>query len=159
MQHIKRTWPALFAVLVLAITFFLPGYSPASGAPAAVPTPITQAPFNAQPKIVNFWEPGDTVTADERVCVDSAGYSVLDLHYILDQTTVNTATLTLEHSNITSGGYAVTLLYPDGIAVVTNNAADAADMKQYHVFGRLTCINADVTNSNSLGLGVVGELK
>lgn len=158
-MKLNRTWPALLGILALVVSLWMPSYSPASGAPVAVPTPITQAPYNAQPSIVQFWAPGDTVTADERSCANSTGYSTLDLHYILDQTTVNTATLTLEHSNITSGGYADTLLYPDGVAVVSANAADAADMKQFHVFGVRTCILADVTNSNSLGIAVVGEFK
>jgi hypothetical protein len=155
---IKRTWPALVGILALVLSFWLPMSSPANGAPAAVPTPITQSAFNARASVVEFWPAGDTIAADERACVDSTGFSVLDLHYILDQTTTNTTTLTLEYSNITSG-YADTLIYPDGVAVVSANTSDTADMKQFHVFGRRTCIIADVANTNSLGIAVVGELK
>lgn len=154
------TWAVATLAIILLIVSSLSGGSPSVfGAPAAVPTPITQYPFNPRPALVEFWAPGSTITADGHRCVDSAGYSTVDLHYIFDQTTVNTTTLTIEYSNMTTGGYTDALLYPDGIAIVSANAADAADMKQFPVFGAKTCVDANVTNSNSLGLGVVGLFK
>lgn len=160
MNNKSQFYPWIIALMAIALLVgsYLPGYTPVSGAPAAVPTPITQAPFNPSPRIAEFFAPGGTITADTRACANSAGYSTLDLHYIIDQTTVNTVTLTIEYSLIRSG-YTDALLYPDGVAIVAANAADAADMKQFHVFGDRTCINADVTNSNSLGIAGVGEFK
>jgi hypothetical protein len=141
----------VFAVAIVAGSFLLP--APAvQGAPHAIPTPITQSPRTAAPKVINFWSSATGLTSDTRSCVNIAGYNTLDLHYVIDQGTVNTTTLTLQFSNI-SGAYV------NGLAVVTANAADTADLKQYNVFGNEVCLYADVVNSNAWTITAVGIAK
>ena len=125
----------------------------AEGAPSAIGTPIVQYPMQPAAKHVDFWEEATALTADTRSsCVGVAGYSTIDLHYNIDQGTVNTTTLTLEFSVIDAR-------YPDGVNVVATNAADAEDIKQYNVFGEEMCLYADLTNSNAWTVTAQGVLK
>lgn len=158
---IAHKWGQRLAVaalaLIIAFVGLFPLYAtaPASvlGAPAAAPTPIAQYARNAEPMTVAFWDAATGLTADTRsACFDVSGYSTLDLHYVIDQGTVNTTTLKLQFSNI-SGAYV------DGIAVVTANAADTSGLVQYNLFGRSVCLYADVVNANSWSVRAVGVVK
>jgi hypothetical protein len=125
---------------------------PVSGAPLAAPTPITQYAGNNAPKLLPFWS-ASSLTADGRSsCFNVGGYNTLDVHYILDQGTTNTTTVNLQFTNVKNS-------YITGAAMVTSNAADASDMKQFNVFGDRVCLYADVTNSNALSLTAVGLVK
>lgn len=155
MNTIKRKafWPAILGVmLVLALFTGTLMQTPVEGAPLGAPTPIAQYPTNPQPRLVSFWSAA-SLTADARsTCFDLSGYNTLDLQYILDQGTTNTTTVNLQFSNIPGS-------YVSGVAVVTANAADATDLKEFNLFGGRTCLYADVTNSNSLSVTVVGLAK
>ena len=71
---------------------------------------------------------------------------------MLDQTNVNTVTLTLQFSNDGEN-------WTDGAALATSNAADAALLQQVNVFGKYARVYANVTNSNPLTVTVIGVLK
>jgi hypothetical protein len=136
-------------VLVLALAFGIMGMPQAdvSAAPAAIPTPasvtrpagdgfVTFNPFSGTPSITT-----DTTST----CFDVGGRSVIDVLYVIDQTDVNTVTLTSKWS--IDGTTTVS-----GINLVAANAADASDMVQLQVFGRYFCILADVSNTNAVAI-------
>lgn len=154
MKNMRTFLPGLLIALLLFVGLLTgPILDTAQGAPVAVPTPITQYNWNPQPKTLEFFAGETSLTEDTRsTCHNIAGYSTLDLHYVIDQGTVNTTTVTLEFSNIADN-------YPDGVAVVTANAADSADIKQFNLFGSQVCLYADVTNSNAWEITAVGLAK
>lgn len=142
----------LMAALIVSPVFNL-APELVQGAPAPAPTPITQYQREDSPRIVEFWGSATALTADTRsTCYDLAGYNNIDIHYIIDQGTVNTTTVTLEHSNNNS-------TYPDGINVVASNAADADVMQQYPLFGKWTCLYANLTNANTFTITAIGLAK
>jgi hypothetical protein len=155
-MNIKRNiYPLIVGFVAVALLVgSLVGIQPntVQGAPAAIPTPITQFMRQPAPKVINFWSTATALTADTRSCVNIDGYNTLDLHWIIDQGTVNTTTLTLQFSNITDS-------YVNGVAVATNNAADSTDLNQFQVFGRNVCLHANLTNSNAFTLTAVGLAK
>lgn len=125
---------------------------PVQGAPLSAPTPITQYVGNSEPRILPFWSAA-SLTADGRSsCFNVGGYSTIDIHYIIDQGTTNTATVNLQFTNVKNS-------YITGVAMVSSNAADASDMKEFNLFGDRVCLYADVTNSNALSLTAVGLVK
>lgn len=140
------------ALALLAASVF--GIQPnvVQGAPNAIPTPISQYTSQPAPKVINFWATATALTADTRSCVNIDGYNTLDLHWIIDQGTVNTTTLTLQFSNITDS-------YVDGVAVATANTADSTDFQQFQVFGRNVCLHANLANANAWTLTAVGLAK
>lgn len=77
---------------------------------------------------------------------------VVDLQTVADQTLIaaaaNTVTLKLQFSN--DG-----VNWVDGATVLTANAADATDMTQQAVYGKLARINVDVSNTNPVTLSVI----
>ena len=155
MSHRKVGWPLAIA-LALALAWFggsLIGQTPVQSAPLAAPTPIAQYAWNPQPRLVEFWGTATGLTTDTRsACHDLSGYNTLDLHYVIDQGTLNTTTLKLQFSNIDAN-------YVDGVSVAAANVADASGLQQYSVFGRTVCLYADVTNSNAWTVTAVGLAK
>ncbi|MCL4863382.1 MAG: hypothetical protein KJZ93_28520 [Caldilineaceae bacterium] len=155
MSNKRAFLPLMIVVLVLAALLgpmVLAPVPDVQAAPAAAPTPITQYPRNPAPRVANFWQAPTALTADARTCVNVDGFNVLDLHYIIDQGTVNTTTVTLQFSNIDGA-------YVSGPAVVSANTADTADMKQFQVYGRWACLHVDVSNSNPWTITAVGLVK
>lgn len=151
----KKLFLPLLIVLMLAAALFsttLWQLEPVQGAPLSAPTPITQSVWNGEPKILPFWSAA-SLTADARsACFNVGGYGTLDLHYIIDQGTTNTTTVNLQFSNVANS-------YVSGLAMVSANAADATDLKEFNVFGDRVCLYADVTNSNALSITAVGLVK
>lgn len=132
----------LVAVLLLAGVATV--LAPASGAPAAIPTPaaVTRpassgftvyTPFNGQ----------TYTTTTTSSCVDVVRASVVDVVYVIDQTTTNTTTLTALWS--IDGSTLVT-----GTAIASAVAVDTTDMQQLVVFGRYLCVRATTANTNSV---------
>lgn len=142
-----------FALLLAVMIGTMPSV-PATAAPPAAPTPITMNAREADPRIANFWGIDEvSVAASGRSsCFDLSGYNNIDLFYKIDQTTTNTVTLKLQYSNDL-------VTYVDGINVVADNAADANALAPFPVFGRYTCVYATVTNTNTLGITVIGVAK
>jgi hypothetical protein len=138
---------ATFSVLLGLLLFALLGLAmlpqaPAAAAPAAAPTPVSVTrPVGAEPKVVEVWK-SRVITGDTTApCIDVGAYSVVDGQWQIDQTAVNTVTVTTQWSIDGS-------LITDGADLVASNGADASDIQQAQVFGRYLCPMADVTNSN-----------
>ncbi len=141
----------LLAVLVplvlfaLALTMVSGGSGAALAAPAAAPTPVSVTRPGGNGAFVTFdLFNSAVITADATsACVDIGKYAVADVQYTIDQTAVNTVTLTSKFS--VDGGTLVS-----GVNVVASNAADATDMQQLQLFGRYFCLLADVANSETV---------
>jgi hypothetical protein len=115
--------------------------STVTAAPPAMPTPDSASRQGKTPRDAIFFS-ARALAADTRSdCIESAGYDLMDIQYTVDQSTTNTITLKIQMSNDL-------VTYIDGLSAVSANAADASDMKQFQLFGRWTCINADVANAN-----------
>jgi hypothetical protein len=129
-----------------------------TAAPAAAPTPVSVTlPSGPVPEYPVFFNGNGPITADTRSsCFEVPDYSVVDLQYLIDQTiadnVVNTTTLKLQFSNDL-------VTYVDGINVVASNTADASSLQPFAIFGRYTCVYADVSNTNPITLTVVGVVK
>lgn len=152
----NRSGLAFVAVLVaLVMLVSLSRGFDASAAPAAAPTAVA---VNVYPSgssdwaMAEFW-PGTAITSDRRsTCVESAGFSIADIQYNIDQGTTNTTTLTLQFTNDK-------VTYSNGVNVVASNAADASDLQPFALYGRYVCLYADVTNSNAVTVTAIGVLK
>ena len=142
--------------LMIALSALMSGTAAVQAEPLAAPTPISvdRAPSTALVALVY----DGSITADTRLgCVQSANYNKADVMYTIDQGTVNTTTLKLQFTNDTPG--ATGAAYVDGLSIVASNAADATDLQQFQLFGAWTCVYADVTNTNPLGVKVTVLLK
>lgn len=133
-------------VLVLALVFgvlFQP-QATVQAAPQAAPTPVSVTrPAGDGVQVIEVWD-AEVIAADTTAtCVDIGTASVIDAQYQIDQTDVNTVTLTTQWS---INGELIT----DGVDVVASNAADASEMVQVQAFGRYICPKADVANTNDV---------
>ena len=138
----------VLAVLALALLFgALIGGGGVTAAPLAAPTPVSVTqPVRTQPQLYTLMNAA--LTADTRgSCWELGVYSVADIQYTIDQSTTNTVTLKLQYTNDQA-------TFTDGASLVTDNAADASGMNQYPLFGRFTCLYADVTNTNTVTITV-----
>lgn len=135
------------SLLLLALLVTFP-VMPVTGAPMAAPTPNAATErTNGLPQMYTFFN-ATTMTADTTSsCFELANYDVMDLYYNIDQGTVNTTTLTLKFGNTESA-------LVSGINIVAANAADANNLQPFQVFGRYTCIYADVANTNTITITV-----
>lgn len=147
--------PILFAIALLLVALMFASFNmpeSVTAAPPAAPTAVSNAAAqsNSPSALVVAFSP-QQITADSRACFDASGHEKADIHWKIDQGTVNTTTLRLQHTNYTPNAFAD---YVNGAAIVSSNAADASDMAQLQVFGAWTCVQADVANSNALSLTV-----
>ncbi len=159
MKTIRAYATATAAIVLVASLLALFALAPVDGtlaAPAAAPTPVAAVQRSPAPEFPQFFRT-KVITEDTRSdCFEVPDYAVVDLQYLIDQTAVagapNTTTLKLQFSNDL-------VTYIDGTNVVSGNVADGSDLQQYQLFGRHTCVYADVTNSNPLTLTVSGVVK
>jgi hypothetical protein len=145
----------LVAVTLLFAGLLLAGMNTAQAAqpgPLMAPTPVSvSAAAAASGEAVLFST--SVLTADTYSArVPVAAFQRTDIQHVLDQTDVNTVTLTLQFSNDGEN-------WTDGAALATSNAADAALLQQVAVFGKYARVYANVTNSNPLTVTVIGVLK
>lgn len=143
----KRVFGVVMAgALVMALLFgiMLAPQGDVMAAPQAAPTPVSVTrPAGAGAQIIEVWD-AVPITADTTAtCVDIGAASVIDAQYQIDQTDVNTVTLTTQWS---INGELIT----DGVDIVASNAADASEMVQVQAFGRYICAKADVANTNTV---------
>ena len=160
MKKNSTVWLVVVAVMLLAL--LLVPLSTAQSTipqPLAIPTPVTAPAHSTAPNAPEFplFFNAKTLTEDTRSgCFEVPEYSVMDLQWLIDQTLVgvvpNTTTLKIQYSNDGTN-------FVDGASFVSANVADAADMQQYHLFGRYTCIYADVSNTQTVTVTVVGTVK
>ncbi len=159
MKTVRTYATAAAAVLLVAsllVAFTLMPTSGTQAAPAAAPTPVAAVQRSPAPEFPQFFRT-KVITEDTRSdCFEVPDYAVVDLQYLIDQTAVagapNTTTLTLQFTNDL-------VTYVDGVNVVAANAADASDMQQFQLFGRHTCVYANVTNSNPVTVTALGVVK
>lgn len=141
------TMVLLFAVMAA----FAPMSDVAVAAPAAAPTPVANYP--AADYTFAVFQPATAITADTNTnWVPVERWSKGDFQTVIDQTNVNTVTVTLQFSN---DGVNI----EDGAVLVSANAADADDLEQYFVFGRYARINYNVTNTNTVTVATTAVLK
>lgn len=144
-----KAWAPVIVALVLAAAIFgalamLPAAESAQAAPAAIPTPVSVTrPAGDGYVTFNPFTTAAVAADTTSTCFDVGGRSVIDVLYVIDQTDVNTITLTSKWS--IDGTTTVS-----GVNLVASNAADASDMTQLQVFGRYFCILADVANTNTV---------
>ncbi len=151
---------AIVAVVLLALLLVPLGTAKATiPQPLAIPTPVT-APAHSTalnaPEFPLFFNAKPLAADTRSSCFEVPEYSIIDLQWLIDQTLVgtaaNTTTLKLQYSNDDVN-------YVDGASFVSANAADAGDMQQYNLFGRYTCIYADVSNTQTVTVTVIGTVK
>jgi hypothetical protein len=139
------------ALAILAGTF----YYPTQAAPNAAPTPIAAPGAAGTPTNVVFWD-RTALTEDTQSPVFAGGaYNRLDLQYTIDQTatgTVNTTTLTFQTS-------CTGREWDTGVAIVTDNAADATGVIVLPNSCRYQSVNANVSNSTAVTVTVLGIAK
>lgn len=140
---------------LLAVFAMVPAGS-TQAAPSFAPTPVAAVQRSPAPEFPLFFN-AKVLTADTRSdCFEVPDYSIVDLQYIVDQTIVaaaaNTTTLTLQWSNDNAN-------YVNGLAVATNNVTDTSDLQQFQLFGRHTCVYADVSNTNPVTITALGVVK
>lgn len=140
-------------MLALLVGVMLAPQGDVSAAPQAIPTPVSVTrPASAGVRVVEVWNTAP-ITADTTAsCIDIGTASVIDAQYQIDQTSVNTVTLTSQWSINGS-------LIADGVDFVASNAADAGDMVQVQAFGRYVCPKADVTNTEVVTVSLYLALK
>lgn len=145
--YIGLTLAAL--LLVLFVGTLLPGVSPVSGAPMAIPTPVaaSMAGGKATPALVTFFDRRAIAADTTSPCVDLGQYEKADFSWTIDQGTVNTTTLTLKFGNVLPQTFS-------GVNLVAANAADSTSGNQFQLFNRHTCILADVANGNTITITV-----
>lgn len=139
----------LLMFVMLTSLYVLPA-SPVDAAPVAAITPVTYSGQSSQSSKVTFFN--GNIAADTRACVDLSNYSKIDLQWVIDQGTVNTTTVKLQWSNDNVN-------FEDSATVASANAADTHSGQQYVLAGQYNCVYADVTNSNALGLKILGVAK
>lgn len=156
----KRVF-AVIGVAVLALALLVGSFglqAPAMAAPAAAPTPAGVARAVESPTQGTLWN-AQSLAADTRSnCINTSNYEKMDLFYTIDQpTTVNTVTLTLQHTNRTPGASGTA--YADGVVAVSANAADATGLVQLPVYAAWTCVYADVANTETVAITLDALLK
>lgn len=154
MTNFKKV-AGLLAFALLFVALLLAGMNTARAAapgPLMAPTPVSVSAAAAAPGEAVLFSTSvlteDTYSARAPV----AAFQRTDIQHVLDQTDVNTVTLTLQFSNDGEN-------WTDGAALVSNNAADASLLQQVSVFGKYARVFANVTNSNPVTVTVIGVLK
>jgi len=144
---------AFLALVAVATVSLGPRLTPPARA-AAFATPVASWPHSTDNSKwpVYFWTTEAITTSGASQEWKLANYEALDLHYVIDQGTVNTATLKLQYSNDGSN-------WADGADVVAANAADANEMVQHYNVGAYTRLYATVSNANPVTVTVIGLAK
>lgn len=143
----------LFALLI-ALTLTSGPSREVTAAPAAAPTPAGYTTSNQASRYPVEFMRAVTMTADTRQCFELADYDVIDLHTVITQGVLNTTTIRLFHTNDMIN-FAAGTVGP----VVGTSTADANTLDQYHLFGRWSCVTADLTNGNVVTVTAIGVAK
>lgn len=146
---------ALVVIMMLALVVFgsfMPSVMHVNG---AVITPVSNNNSNGGARFAVFFS-GTPIAADTRSCIDLGAYDVLDIQTVINPSGVNTTSLKHQYSN-NNANYtdANTLILPTPVTANTPVAA----MSQQALFGRYTCMFADVANATPVSLYVSGVAK
>lgn len=144
----------LIAMLGVALLFgAMSSVQAAQPGPLAAPTPQSVAVRNSeQADALNFAVTSVMTAAGNSAALNVQNADVMDLQWVIDQTAVNTTTFKLQYSNDGEN-------WVDGATFVTANAADANDMQQVLLFGKLARVNMTATNSNPFTVTLIGVAK
>ena len=140
----------LFVFFALNLLVMQPTTQPVQ---AAIITPVVNVGRDGS-RIATFFH-GEAITQDTRVCFDLADMEIMDLQYQVDATDANTATVSLQQTNIdpTDGPFNAAQ------TVATVISTDANAFSQVGLFGRWNCIFADVTTSDPITFTIIGVAK
>lgn len=153
----KFTFAAVAIILVAMLISSLTVFAAPSGAPQFSVTPAsTPIAPSSSPAQLYVFSKGLAITADTRWCFDAMPYRAVNLQWAIDQGTVNTTTLKLQFNNDLA---VFPSTFVDGATIASANAADANSMNEAPIYGRHTCVLADVTNSNTITITAVGVFK
>lgn len=149
----KRFIAVMLGGLMFAAIALLPTYAPVSASPNLAPTPVANLPGDSSATVINF-QPALTITSDTntRSSLDLANFEYVDISYTTDHDTANPITMTVQYSNDGTN-------WVDGLALVSDNGADATDITRVPIFGRYVRIKQDVENSNDIGVTLIGVAK
>ena len=135
-----------FALLVALVTIV--PVQLASGAPMALPTPNAAVDRVATPPQMYTFFNASALTADTTSsCFELANHDIVDLYYDIEQGVVNTTTLTLKFGNSETA-------LVDGQAITSTVIVSATALQPYAVYGRYTCIYADVATTDTITITV-----
>src|SRR3990172_8784202 len=141
---------AIVTVLAFVAMFgIFANLQPAGAAPLAAITPVASKALlgtGDESVLIKFYD-GESLTADNQECRNLKEYRVIDLEYVVDHGTVNTTTVTLEHTNGAGSSLAVNTT---GQTVVSASAADADALNTFDLYGVTTCVDINVVNSNAI---------
>lgn len=145
----------VFAALLLVI--LMAGVLRAQAAPLAIVTPVTNPGARISASAVRYpvkFLEDEVITADGRGTIYSLpDYNILDMQYVIDQgATPNTTTLTIQYS---CDG----VNWVDGANLVASNVADATNISQLNNYCRYTAIYANVANTETITVTVIGVAK
>lgn len=150
----RFTLVALSLLLLFAVLLSIGSSGKVSAAPFGVPTPVSVSRSITKWFPVTYWDTAPLAADTRAECFETAANDLVDIQYTIDQGAgvPNTTTLKLQHS-------VDNLTFIDGVSVVASNSADASDLKQFQVFGRYTCLYADVSNTNAVTITAKAVVK
>jgi hypothetical protein len=135
----------VLAALLGALLFgvMIGGTGPAPAQALSV-TPVANLTYSPDRNYFEIYANKTVATDTHSIPVDISAQEWCDVEYAvtqeIDGADVNTTTVTIEYSNDKTN-------WIDGPALVSNNAATAADMTRVPVFGRFMQFEMDVTNT------------
>jgi len=135
------------AIVAVLFSLNLMSDQAVKAAPPAIPTPVSVNYSNDNVFApIQFFANNTVLTESTTSPSFVLGEAeLLDIHYDVDQTDVNTMTITLQFSNDDTN-------WVNGLAVLTDNAADAADLRQFQNFGYRTRVSVALSNTNAVTL-------
>lgn len=150
------TFIATIATLLLMLVISVM-QRPASAAPnLAVLTPVANNNGSGQePRFAQFFS-GTPISSDTRVCAQLGGYNAADFQFKVVQTGANTITLKHQYSNNNAD-------FIDGTSFMSGTPVPAqtpfGNMAQHALFGRYTCVFADLDNTTPVSVYVSAQAK
>ena len=132
------------ALLMLAVGLLGQGAPEVSA--DTVPTPAS-VNSSSSALYVPFWSASAQAASTNSNSYQLMTYELMDVQWIIDQGTTNTATLTIQWSNDNSN-------WSDGPALVSSNVADADGMVQVANMGRYTRVASTLGNTNTITITV-----
>ena len=138
-------------LMVVALGYI--GSLPTQAAPPAAPTPLTvRAGYTQNEELVTDAD-YNGITADTNTTARiGAGHEFGDFQYVIDQTTTNTTTITIQFSNDGTN-------WVSGPALVSASAADGGSITPLPLTGYYYRFNVDVTNTNPITIDIVTLLR
>lgn len=146
----KKFLPVLILALVLFVAALLVPATlsgPAQAAPPAAPTPVANLVYSADGNYFTFMADKAWTADGYSDPVTLASFEWADWQYLIDQSALNTTTVTIQHSNDGEN-------WVDATAVISANEADAGDITRLPLFGRYTRLKVDVSTTDTIRLTV-----